>query len=124
MPYIPHSHGHLITNPLTLPLYNTTQNNEISRTPLYLLTTALTPNHFTQIGYKESLTKFTAPKANNYSTDYYDHIIIRSIGDICLSNNPYTNPQLTEKFFIKTSYTFTLNILSKKIRQVHLRSTT
>ena len=102
------------TNSLTLPLYNTSHNNEVGSTLLYLLTTALTPHQFTQIRYRESLTKFTAPKANNYSIDYYDHNIIRPNEDICLLGDPYTNPQLTEKFFIKTSYTFTLNILNKK----------
>ena len=31
-----------------------------------------------------------------------------------LNNDPFANPQLTEKFFIKTPHTFTLNILNKK----------
>ena len=65
------------TNPLTVSLYNTPHNNEVSSTLLYLLTTALTPHHFKQIGYREPLTKFTAPKSNNYPIDYYDHNIIR-----------------------------------------------
>ena len=80
----------------------------------YLLTTALTPTQFTQIGYRQSLIKFTAPKANNYSIDYYDHNIIRPNEDIFLSNEPFANPQLTENFFIKTPYNFTLSTLNKK----------
>ena len=111
------SHYHF-TNPLTLPLYNTPHNNEVCSTLLYLLTTALTPNQFTQIGCRESLTKFTAPKANDYSIDYYDHNIIRPNEDICLKNDPYTIHRLTKKIFFKTSYTFTLNILSKKEDEV------
>ena len=60
---------HHFTNPLTLSLYNNPQKNEVSGTLLYLPTTALTPHQFMQIGYRESLTKFTAPKANNYPID-------------------------------------------------------
>ena len=63
---------------------------------------------FTQIGYKQSLTKFTAPKADDYSIDYYDHNIIRPNEDLFLNNDPFANIQLTEKIFIKTPYTFTL----------------
>ena len=55
------------------------------------------------------------PKSNQYSIDYYDHNIIRPNEDIFLNNDPFANPQLTEKFFIKTPYIFTLNILNKKI---------
>ena len=36
----------------------------------------------------------------------------------CLLNDPYTNPQLIKNCFIKTSYTFTLNILNKKYDKV------
>ena len=35
-----------------------------------------------------------------------------------LNNDPFANPQLTGKFFIKTSYIFTLNILKKKYDNV------
>ena len=86
--------------------------------PALPLTTALTPNQFTQIEYRQSLTKFTAPKSNDYSIDYYLHNIIRPNEDICLSNDPFANPQLTLKNFIKISYTFTLNILTKKYDNV------
>ena len=80
---------------------------------------ALTPKQFTQIGYRQSLTKITAPKANDYSVDYYDHNIIRPNEDF-LNNYPFASPQLTEKIFIKTPYTFTLNILNKKYENVIL----
>ena len=80
------------TNPLSLPLCNTPYDNEVCSTRLYLLTTALTPKQFTQIGYRQSLIKFTAPKANDYSIDYYDHIIIRLNEDIFLNKNPLAKP--------------------------------
>ena len=79
----------------------------------YLLTTAPTPKQFTQIGYRQSLTIFTAPNSNINSIDYYDHNIIRLNEDIFLNNDPFANPQLTEKVFIKTPYTFTLKIFKK-----------
>ena len=106
------SHYHF-TNPLSLSLHNASYDNEVCSTQLYHLTTALTPKQFTQIGYRQSLTKFTAPKANYYSIDYYDHNISRPKEDLFLNNDPFPNPQLTEIFFIKTPYTFTLNILNK-----------
>ena len=86
------------TNPLSLPLYNTPHDNELGRTQLYLRTTALTPKKFTQIGYKQSLIKFTAPKTNEHSIDYYDHNIIRPNEDIYLNDYQFANPQLTEIF--------------------------
>ena len=52
------------TNLLSLPLYNTPHDNEVCTTQLYLLTTALTPKQFTQIGYRQSLIKFTAPNSS------------------------------------------------------------
>ena len=100
------------TNPLSLPLYNTPHDNEVCVTQLYLLTTALTPEQFTHIGYKQSLIKFTAPEPNKYSIEYYNHNIIRPNEDIFLNNDPFANPQLAEKFFVKTLYIFTLNTLN------------
>ena len=101
-----------------MPLNNTPYDNEVCSTQRYLLTTALTPKQFTQIGYRQSLTKFTAPKANDYSIDYYDHNITRPNEDLFLNNDPLASPQLTENFFKKTPYTFTLNILNKKYDNV------
>ena len=102
-----------LTNPLSLRLYNTPYDNELCSTELYLLTTALTPKQFTQIGYKQSLIKVTAPKSNEYTIDYYDHDIIRPNEDTFLHDDPFANPQLTEKFFIKTPDVITLNTLDK-----------
>ena len=84
----------------------------------YLLTTALTPKQFTQIRYKQSLIRLTAPKTNEYSIDHYDHHIIRPNEDTFLNHDEFANPQLTEKFFIKTLYVFTLNTLDKKYDHV------
>ena len=57
---------------------------------------------------------FTAPRANDYSIEYYDHDIIRPNQDQFLDDDKFTNPQLTEKFFIQTPYIFTLSSLDKK----------
>ena len=46
--------------------------------------------------------------------EYYDHNIISSNQDQFLDDDQFAKPQLTEKFFIKTPYLFTLNILDKK----------
>ena len=45
---------------------------------------------------------------------YYDHNIIHPNQDQFLDEDRFANPQLTEKFFIKTSYVFTLNIFDRK----------
>ena len=116
---------HHFNNQISLPLYNTPYHNEVCSTQLDLLTTALTPKQFKQIGYRKSLINFTAPKANDYSIDYYDHNIIRPNEDIFLSNDPFANPQLTEKFFIKTPYTLNnlnkkyANVISAALREIH-----
>ena len=78
------------TNPLCLPLSNT------------------------YIGYKKSLKTFTAPRANEFTIEYYDHNIIRTNQDQFLDDDRFANPQLTEKIFIKTSYVFLLNIFDRK----------
>ena len=102
------------TNPLTLPLYNTAIDIERNKDELFRLTTALTPRQFTYVGYKKLLRTFTAPRANDYSIEYYDHNIIRYNQDQFFDDDKFANPQITEKFFIKSSYIFTLNILHKK----------
>ena len=98
------------TNPLCLPLSNTHSNIEKNKDMLYRLTATLTPRQFTYIVYKKSLKTFTAPRANEFTLEYYDHNIIRTNQDQFLDNDRFANPQLTEKFFLKTSYVFTLNI--------------
>ena len=62
--------------------------------------------------------KLTAFKSTDYSIDYYDHKIICPNQDIFLNDDPFANPQLTEKFFIKTPYVFTINSLDKKYDNV------
>ena len=57
---------------------------------------------------------FTASRAKDFSIEYYDHNIIRPNHDKLLNENRFANPQLTENFFIKTSYLFTFNIFDKK----------
>ena len=63
---------------------------------------------------KKKLKTFTAPRANDFSIEYYDHNIIRPNHDQFLDEDRFANPQLTENFFIKTLYVFTLNIIDKK----------
>ena len=81
---------------------------------LYRLTATLTPRQFTYTGCKKSLKTFTAPRANEFTIEYYDLNIIRVNQDQFLDDDRFANPQLTEKFFIKTSYVFTLNIFDRK----------
>ena len=81
---------------------------------LYSLTTTLTPRQFTYVGYKKLLKTFTAPRANEFAIEYYDHNIICHNKDQFLDEDRFANPQLTENFFIKTSYVFTLNIFDRK----------
>ena len=57
---------------------------------------------------------FTAPKADVYSIEYYDHDIIRPNQDHFIKDDMFANPQLTEKYFIRTPYVFTLSTLDKK----------
>ena len=111
------------TKPLSLPLYNTPYDNEQCSTQLYHLTTALTPKQFTQIGYQQSLIRFNAPKANQYSIDHYDHHILRAIEDIFLDIDRNANTKLTENtIIINTQYVFTINSLDKT-RPHHFSST-
>ena len=102
------------TNPLCLPLTNNHDSIEKNKNMLYRLTTTLTPRQFTYFGYEKLLKTFTAPRANEFAIEYYDHNIIRPIQDQFLDEDRFANPQLTEKLFIKTLYIFTLNIFDKK----------
>ena len=81
---------------------------------LYRLTATQTPRQFTYIGYKKLLKTFTAPRANEFTIEHYDHNIIRTNQDQFLDDDRFSNPQLTEKFLIKTPYVFTLNIFVRK----------
>ena len=106
------------TNPLCLPLSNTHIDIERNKDMLYRLTTPLTHRQFTYIGYKKSLKTYTAPRANEYTLEYYDHNIIRTNQDQFLDDDRFANPQITEKFFIKTPYVFTLNIFDRKFDHI------
>ena len=106
------------TNPLCLPLSNTHDDIERNQDMLYRLTTPLTHRQFTNIGYKKSLKTFTAPRANEFTLEYYDHNIMRTNQDEFLYDDRFANPQLTEKFFIKTPYVFTLNIFDRKFDHI------
>ena len=106
------------TNPLCLPLSNTHIDIERNTDMLYRLTTPLTARQFTYVGYKKSLKTHTAPRANEYTLEYYDHNIIRANQDQFLDDDRFANPQITEKFFIKTPYIFTLNIFDRKFDHI------
>ena len=106
------------TNPLCLPLSNTHIDIERNKDMLYRLTTPLTHRQFTYIGYKKSLKTYTAPRANEYTLEYYDHNIIRANQDQFLDDDRFANPQIPEKFFTKTPYVFTLNIFDRKFDHI------
>ena len=82
------------------------------------LTTALTTQQFTHTRYKKLLKIFTTPRANEYSIEYYDHNIIRPKQDHLLDDDKFANPQLTEKFSIRTPYIFTLRSMDKKLDHI------
>ena len=96
-----------LTNPLNLPLLNTAQYIERYKNELFRLTTAVTPPQVTYVGFKKLPNTFTAPRANEYSIDYYDHNIIRANQDQFLDDDQFANPQLTESIFVKTPYSYT-----------------
>ena len=101
------------TYPLCLPLFNTHSDIEKHKDMLYRLTATLTPRQFTYIGYKKSLKTFSAPRANEFTLEYYDHNIIRTNQDQFLDDDRFANPQLTEKFFI--------NIFDRLVRDLCVR---
>ena len=106
------------TNPLCLPLANIHDSIEKNKNMLSRLTTSLTPRQFTYVGYKKLIKTFTAPRANDFAIEYYDHNIIRPNQDQFLDEDRFANPQITENFFIKTSYVFTFNIFDGKHDQI------
>ena len=65
---------------------------EKCKNDLFRLTTALTHRQFTHVGYKKLLTMFTAPKANDYSIEHYDHDIIRPNQDHFVNDDKFANP--------------------------------
>ena len=118
MPTLSWTSYYHFTNPLCLPLSNTHIDIERNTDMLYRLTTPLSARQFTYVGYKKSLKTHTAPRANEYTLEYYDHNIIRANQDQFLDDDRFANPQITEKFFIKTPYTFTLNIFDRKFDHI------
>ena len=68
------------TNPLCLPLAKTheiIENILMNKNMLYRLTTTLTSRQFTYVGNKKLLKTFTAPRANDFAIENYNHNIIR-----------------------------------------------
>ena len=118
MPTLSWTSYYHFTNPLCLPLINTSIDTDRNKDMLYRLTTPLTARQFTYVGYKKSLKIHTAPRANEYTLEYYDHNIIRANQDQFLDDDRFANPQITEKFFIKTPYVFTLNIFDRKFDHI------
>ena len=118
MPTLSWNSYYHFTNPLCLPLTNTSIDTDRNKDMLYRLTTPLTARQFTYVGYKKSLKIHTAPRANEYTLEYYDHNIIRANQDQFLDDDRFANPQITEKFFIKTPYVFTLNIFDRKFDHI------
>ena len=118
MPTLSWTSYYHFTNPLCLPLSNTSIDIDRNKDMLYQLTTPLTARQFTYVGYKKSLKIHTAPRANEYTLEYYDHNIIRANQDQFLDDDRFANPQITEKFFIKTPYIFTLNIFDRKFDHI------
>ena len=118
MPTLSWTSYYHFTNPLCLPLTNTYIDIDRNKDMLYRLTTPLTARQFTYVGYKKSLKIHTAPRANEYTLEYYDHNIIRANQDQFLDDDRFANPQITEKFFIKTLYVFTLNIFDRKFDHI------
>ena len=118
MPTLSWTSYYHFTNPLCLPLTSTSIDIERNKDMLYQLTTPLTARQFTYVGYKKSLKIHTAPRANEYTLEYYDHNIIRANQDQFLDDDRFANPQITEKFFIKTPYVFTLNIFDRKFDHI------
>ena len=85
------------TNPLYLPLYNNITDNEQCKDMLYRLTTALTLRQFTYIGFKKLLKEFIAPRANDFTIEYYNHNFIRPNQYQFLDDDRFAKPQLKEK---------------------------
>ena len=96
------------TSPLSIPLYNNQEDNEICQIQLHNLTTALHENKFTTIGLTQTRNRFVAQKANRFSINHCDHAIARYMEDTFSEDDENTNPQLTEKFFIKSQNVFVI----------------
>ena len=100
------------SNPLSLPLYNKPDDNELCHTRLHHLTTELHEKQFTAIGLTKTLSRFTAQKANRFSINQYDHAIARYMGDTFLEDDTNANPQLTEIFFKRSQDVSNINCMN------------
>ena len=89
-------------NPLSHPLYNNPDDNDLCQTRLYHLTTALREKQFTTIRLNQTLNRITAQKVNRFSINHYDHAIARPNEDSFLDDDTNANPQITEKIFKKS----------------------
>ena len=81
MPTLQWTAYYSFTNPLCLPLSSTHDDIEKNKSMLYRLTATLIPRQFTYVAYKKLLKTFTAPRANEFTIEYYDHNIIRTNQD-------------------------------------------
>ena len=69
------------TNPLSLPLYNNQEDNDLCQSRIDHLATALHEKQFTTIGLTQTLNRFVAQKANQFSINHYDHATARYMED-------------------------------------------
>ena len=97
---------------------NNRTDNELCDSLILQLTTALHLNHFITIGWNQTLNRVIAQKANRFSINHYDHTVTRYMENSPYDDDPNINPQLTEKFFIKSVYFFHLDSTIKKIYRI------
>ena len=115
MPCFPHLHGpHII---ISLSEYH----SHLCHTRIHHLTTALHEKQFTTIGLTETLNRFTAQKANQFSINHYDHAFARYMEDSFLEDDTNANPQLTENCFIRSQYVLTINCMNKNLITLYLQ---
>ena len=107
-----------ISNPLSLPLCNNPDDNELCHTRLHYLTPTLHDKQFITIGITQILNRFTAQKANRFSMNHYDQAIARYMKHTFLEDDTNAHLQLTEKNFIRPQYVFTINCRNKKFDHV------
>ena len=100
--------------PLELPLYNNPEDNAVCQSRLHKLTTALQERQLTTIGLTQTLTKKVAQQTNRFSINHCDYAIAQYMEDTLIEEDEDTNPQLTEKFLIKSEYIFLIDSMNKK----------
>ena len=80
------------TKPLSIPLYNNQEDNDLCHTRLRHLTTELPEKHFTTIGLTQTLNRFVAKKAKRFSINHYDHAFARFMEDTFLEDDTKLTP--------------------------------